>query len=1103
VVIAVRDVAGNESRASVCFTVDAAPPEIGALVAPPPNDNGWNNSDVTVSFDCHDETSGVASCPDPVLVAEEGVNQVVATATDLAGHTATASVTVHLDKTPPMLASFQPAFCPATLMDLRPTVRVCFGDAMSGISETGFRLFVDGAERTAETGIQSGCIQWTALQELTPGQHEAEVVVEDLASNEGRATSCFVLVPPITVHIDSPPDRLLTNATSVDVTGTVSDPATSVVVNGVAAFLDADRFTAPGVPLREGNNTLTAVARAPSGAVATASVTLIRDTTPPVVVIESPVPGQIVAATTVAVVGTVNDIVTGTVNQENCQVVVSGRAGTIAAVVSNRTFMIPEFPLVPGPNTLTAVAMDTAGNEGAPFGVSVTRLALTGQQIRIVSGNNQTGAIGDILGEPIVVQAVDAMGNPLAGRTLLVRVTRNNGRVSAGGAPDVEVSVVTDPAGLASVEWTLGTRVGAGNNRVEVTGVGFAAPVVFCASATAATCDKLLAIGGENQVGSVGEALARPLEVVAVDPGGNSCADLPVTFRVEQGGGSFGGLQEIMVPTNADGRAAAVLTLGPQPGVNNNVVSASFPGLATQGAAFSATGVFRGPEAATRFVGVVLDTENEPVPSAAVRIGNTDPPISGFTDAGGQFALSGVPVGSGLLFVDGSTTTRSGSWPNLEFQINVISGIDNSLGMPIFLPQLDDGNLRLVGGSQDVTLQMAGVEGFSLKVFANSATFPGGARTGLLGVTQVSNDQVPMPPSGGAAPPWVGTLQPAGVVLDPPAQLTVPNSLGLPAGQIVDMFSFDHDLQQFVSVGTGTVQPDGATIVSDRGSGIRKSGWFFDCPPPPPPNCTSSPGPCQRCVNGRLVPANEGLACDDRKACTSNTRCVSGQCVGTRIGSACGANTAATVRFMKNRRTTTGTSTAYPTSETIDSDLACVDDAADSWRYLVSQVTTNVNVEINVTPPSRTPNPVVGGNVTAANYCGMISILASYAPNGRVGAWHSTAATEAHENFHADTHWKSEAFDALWPAGEAALERLSIPCSQAPNAAAALGGLRPSANREWARIRSDIRTRWDANWRPDDGPNSRPYLAGQGVLNGIIQAIRAFAMAQGFPACPP
>ena len=84
--------------------VDNDPPVTSANIGPPPNAAGWNNSDVTVSFTCSDKTSGVASCPAPITVSAEGANQVVSgTATDLAGNTATASVIVNLDKTPPTI----------------------------------------------------------------------------------------------------------------------------------------------------------------------------------------------------------------------------------------------------------------------------------------------------------------------------------------------------------------------------------------------------------------------------------------------------------------------------------------------------------------------------------------------------------------------------------------------------------------------------------------------------------------------------------------------------------------------------------------------------------------------------------------------------------------------------------------------------------------------------------------------------------------------------------------------------------------------------------------------------------------------------------------
>jgi len=96
------DWAGNTASASVILNIDATPPTIRARVDPAPNAAGWNNANVTVSFECTDATSGITSCSDAVLITNEGAEQVIAgTATDRAGHTSSTNVTVNLDKTPP------------------------------------------------------------------------------------------------------------------------------------------------------------------------------------------------------------------------------------------------------------------------------------------------------------------------------------------------------------------------------------------------------------------------------------------------------------------------------------------------------------------------------------------------------------------------------------------------------------------------------------------------------------------------------------------------------------------------------------------------------------------------------------------------------------------------------------------------------------------------------------------------------------------------------------------------------------------------------------------------------------------------------------------
>src|SRR5262249_17024014 len=84
---------------------DSTPPTITASVSPAPNPNGWHRGNVTVRFTCADAQSGIAFCPGAVFVTTEGAQQVIErTARDRAGNTATARVTLNIDKHKPAIA---------------------------------------------------------------------------------------------------------------------------------------------------------------------------------------------------------------------------------------------------------------------------------------------------------------------------------------------------------------------------------------------------------------------------------------------------------------------------------------------------------------------------------------------------------------------------------------------------------------------------------------------------------------------------------------------------------------------------------------------------------------------------------------------------------------------------------------------------------------------------------------------------------------------------------------------------------------------------------------------------------------------------------------
>ncbi len=84
---------------------DTTNPTIVGSRTPAANTNGWNNTDVTVNFDCDDSGSGIASCSGPTTLSTDGAGQsVTGTATDNAGNTAQSAVSgINVDKTAPTI----------------------------------------------------------------------------------------------------------------------------------------------------------------------------------------------------------------------------------------------------------------------------------------------------------------------------------------------------------------------------------------------------------------------------------------------------------------------------------------------------------------------------------------------------------------------------------------------------------------------------------------------------------------------------------------------------------------------------------------------------------------------------------------------------------------------------------------------------------------------------------------------------------------------------------------------------------------------------------------------------------------------------------------
>jgi hypothetical protein len=812
------DRAGNSSSTTATINIDEAPPAITAIASPGPNAAGWNNSDVTVSFTCADALSGIAICPQSQVVNTEGTNQTASgTAFDKAGNSATASATVKIDKTPPNIAITSPPnnFVVASA---QATLQGVISDSLSGVS---------GVNCNGSPGIVTGGT-FTCDVPLLRGSNLLTITGTDVAGNTVSTDLTLVRAIPINIQITAPAPLQLFSANPITVAGTVDHPNATVTVGNVTATVSGGTFTASGVVLREGKNLLTVSATSPDGGIGSDTTSVFLDTTPPVVHIDSPAGGAIVSTPQIDVTGNVNDLVTGTVNGDQVSVVVNG----VTADVANRSFAAHNILLVPGANIITAVATDRAGNV-SQHQVQVNLQQLAGQTLSILSGNNQIASINTALSQPLVVRAADSLGRPIANRALDFSVVKSDGSLISGQHQGRKLTVQTDLNGNASVQFKLGSRNGVGINQVAVNAPGFVGSVVFSADSTVGPATQIHTVSGEVQKGAVSTPLPEPLVAIVMDAGGNPVANVPVTFAVRSGGGLVAGQSTFTQNTDSDGKAFAVVVLGQQVGINNNVVAASFSGLTPgQAAVFTSSAVVPGPVSGTTISGVVLDDANNPIPNATASVKSTN--LSALTDASGRFTIVNAPVGNLVLFIDGSTSTDVDSYPTLSFQMATIPGIDNTLPGPIYLPALDTSNSQVVGGDQDVILTMKNVPGVAYRVFAHSVTFPDGSHVGRLTLSQVHADKVPMTPPNGTSPRLVGTLQPSGVKFDPPIQMTLPNTDGLAPGQALEVFSFHHDVEQFVTEGTAHVSDDGSVVVCDPGFGLTVSGWHGSGPPPRP-----------------------------------------------------------------------------------------------------------------------------------------------------------------------------------------------------------------------------------------------------------------------------
>jgi len=373
------DAAGNTATDSNAFTLDLTPPAVvvttpaeGARINNPlPTYSGTVSDDgpgpLTVVVTVDGTVLGNATVTGntwtftPTTPLAEGVHTVTATATDVAGNTATDSNIFTVDVTAPTVSVTAPAEG-SSINNTTPTYSGTVSD--DGPGPYTVSITVDGTVLGNAT-VTGNTWTFTPTTPLAEGAHTVTATATDAAGNTATDSNNFTVdVTAPTVAVTAPAEGSSTNDTTPTYSGTVEAGATVVItVDGVVlgnATVTGTSWTFTSiVPLTEGSHTVTATATDAAGNTATDSNTFTVDTTAPTVAVTTPADGSSINNTTPTYTGTVSDNGPG---PYTVAITVDGTPLGNATVTGGTWTFTPTVPLADGPHMVTATATDAAGN---------------------------------------------------------------------------------------------------------------------------------------------------------------------------------------------------------------------------------------------------------------------------------------------------------------------------------------------------------------------------------------------------------------------------------------------------------------------------------------------------------------------------------------------------------------------------------------------------------------------------------------------------------------------------------------------------------------------------------------------------------------------
>ena len=368
--ITATDEFGNSTTRSVTIRLDTVVPAVS--ITEPADGAILGLASATLSADVADATAtSVVSTPagiEALLVAgggsvsgtvalAEGANTLSVSATDEAGHSGGTSITVLIDTTPPDLVVIAPV-AGAVVGESPITLTVHVNDA------TATTVTFDGTTATlpAGGGSVSGAVA------LLEGANGIVVSATDAAGNTASRTIGVALdltAPVVNIDLPADGDSFGPGEESIALIATIDDANATEVVSmpaGVATSFGPGGGIAIGaIELAEGANAITVVATDAVGRTGSYAITVVLDTTAPIVTIDSPAPEAFARGVT-EFHASADDVAPGTGVSRVAFFVDAAEVASLEAPPFETT--IDTAALADGPHELTAVATDGKGNAG-------------------------------------------------------------------------------------------------------------------------------------------------------------------------------------------------------------------------------------------------------------------------------------------------------------------------------------------------------------------------------------------------------------------------------------------------------------------------------------------------------------------------------------------------------------------------------------------------------------------------------------------------------------------------------------------------------------------------------------------------------------------